>query len=189
MPVLSVGDGRARRFQKAGKWRPSAKAGAFQERHTLAMTELEAEVITARLTRVWAPLTHHYEFGGPYFDQIAYRGQITDVVSFAYHPGLSGPDNYCFALSRDVRHGCGTRRAGRIFCDSLVSDIQAQVPQDFEMKPKRVLEYAQFAQEWLDFFRRGCWLSGCLIEASAHEKAEWMQGFSREEIEAWNLKM
>jgi hypothetical protein len=38
-------------------------------------------------------------------------------------------------------------------------------------------------------FRRGCWLSGCPIEASAHEKAEWIQGFSREEIEAWNLKM
>ncbi|BCM89381.1 hypothetical protein IAD21_01227 [Abditibacteriota bacterium] len=41
---------------------------------------------------------------------------------------------------------------------------------------------------WLPLFRRNCWLSGCPIEATAHEKAEWMQGFSREELEAWNLK-
>ncbi|RYX82721.1 hypothetical protein EON83_18050 [bacterium] len=46
----------------------------------------------------------------------------------------------------------------------------------------------QFTAQWTDTFRRNCWLSGCPIEASAHEKAEWMQGFSREEIEAWNLK-
>ncbi|RYF31271.1 MAG: hypothetical protein EOO38_31690 [Cytophagaceae bacterium] len=153
------------------------------------MTQQEAQVITARLTRVWAPLSYHYEFGGPDFDQIAYRGQITTDVSFAYYPGMSGPDNYTFALSRDVPHGPGTRRAGCIFCDSLVSGIQAQVPRQLEMKPKRVLEYAQFAAQWTDIFRRNCWLLGCPIEASAHEKAEWMQGFSREEIEAWNLKM
>jgi hypothetical protein len=41
----------------------------------------------------------------------------------------------------------------------------------------------------LPFFRRGCWLSGCPIEATAHEKAEWIRGFTREEIEAWNLKV
>ena len=167
----------------------SATAGVFGVGHTLAMTKLEAEVITQRLTRVWAPLTHHYEFGGPNFELIAYRGQITDDVSFAYYPGLSGPDNYTFALSRDVPHGLGTRRAGCIFCDSLVTNIQAQVPREFEMKPKRVLEYAQFAARWMPFFRRGCWLSGCSIEATAEEKAEWMRGFTKKEIESWRLKI
>ena len=48
---------------------------------------------------------------------------------------------------------------------------------------------APFAAQWLDTFRRNCWLSGGDIEASAHEKAEWMQGFSPEEVEAWNLKV
>ena len=47
----------------------------------------------------------------------------------------------------------------------------------------------QFIDEYLDFFRRGLWLSGCDIEASAHEKAEWIQGFTKQEIEAWNLRM
>ncbi len=50
-------------------------------------------------------------------------------------------------------------------------------------------EQEAFTDKWLPFFRRGCWLSGCPIEATAHEKAEWMRGFSREELEAWNLKM
>lgn len=51
------------------------------------------------------------------------------------------------------------------------------------------LRLAQFAAEWMPFFRRGCWLSGCSIEASAHEKAEWIRGFTKEEIESWKLKM
>ena len=42
--------------------------------------------------------------------------------------------------------------------------------------------------QWMPFFRRGCWLSGLPIEATAHEKAEWMQDFTREEIESWNLQ-
>ncbi len=46
-----------------------------------------------------------------------------------------------------------------------------------------------FLEDWLPLFRRNCWLSGCDIEASAHEKAEWIQGFTREELEAWNLKI
>jgi hypothetical protein len=47
----------------------------------------------------------------------------------------------------------------------------------------------EIATEHLPLFRRGCWLSGCAIEASAHEKAEWMQSFTQEELEAWNLNL
>ena len=46
-----------------------------------------------------------------------------------------------------------------------------------------------FADKWLFAFRRGCWLSGCDIEASAHEKAEWMQDFTPEELQGWDLKI
>lgn len=47
---------------------------------------------------------------------------------------------------------------------------------------------AQFTAEWMPLFRRNCWLSGCDIEATAAEKAEWIQGFTRAELEAWHLK-
>ena len=46
-----------------------------------------------------------------------------------------------------------------------------------------------FNEHYLPLVRRNCWLSGFHIEATAHEKAEWMQGFPREELQAWNLKM
>jgi hypothetical protein len=46
----------------------------------------------------------------------------------------------------------------------------------------------QFVARWMECFRRGCWLSGCPIEASMHEKMEWMQGFTREELGSWELK-
>ena len=47
--------------------------------------------------------------------------------------------------------------------------------------------FSEFAAEWIPFFGRGCWLSGCPIEASAEEKTEWMRGFTEEEIEEWHL--
>lgn len=47
----------------------------------------------------------------------------------------------------------------------------------------------EFAAAWEEAFQSGCWLCGCTIDASMHEKSEWMQGFTEEEIEAWNLKM
>ena len=49
-------------------------------------------------------------------------------------------------------------------------------------------KHKNLVDQWRLFFRRGCWLSGCDVEASAHEKAEWMQGFTPEEIEAWNTR-
>ncbi|RYX83925.1 hypothetical protein EON83_12365 [bacterium] len=45
----------------------------------------------------------------------------------------------------------------------------------------------QLEAEWLDKFRRGCWLSGISIEATAHEKAEWIQDFSEVEVKSWGL--
>ena len=48
--------------------------------------------------------------------------------------------------------------------------------------------FRRFAAAWMPRFRRNCWLAGCDIEATAHEKIEWMQGFTREELEALNLK-
>jgi hypothetical protein len=35
-------------------------------------------------------------------------------------------------------------------------------------------EQDQFVSEWLDRFRRGCWLMGGAVEKTAHEEIEWM---------------
>ena len=41
-------------------------------------------------------------------------------------------------------------------------------------------ERTQFAQRWLSFFRRNCWLSGSGIECSHEERLEWTQLFPRD---------
>ncbi|RYF51007.1 MAG: hypothetical protein EOO38_04290 [Cytophagaceae bacterium] len=39
-----------------------------------------------------------------------------------------------------------------------------------------------FAERWLEFFRRGCYLSGIAIECSEHERLEWVKW-----LESWDL--
>ncbi|RYF45551.1 MAG: hypothetical protein EOO38_15815 [Cytophagaceae bacterium] len=51
------------------------------------------------------------------------------------------------------------------------------------MDPSKSVGSSSFATQWMPFFRRGCWLSGCPIEATVHEKVEWTRGFTREELE------
>ena len=55
--------------------------------------------------------------------------------------------------------------------------------------PHRDEDLHQFAAKWLEFFRRGCFLSGCPVEATMHEKMEWAREFTKEEIESWKLKV
>jgi hypothetical protein len=45
----------------------------------------------------------------------------------------------------------------------------------------------QLEADWLDRFRRGCWLSGIAIEATLTEKDEWTRDFSEEEFKSWGL--
>ncbi|RYX84463.1 hypothetical protein EON83_10085 [bacterium] len=53
----------------------------------------------------------------------------------------------------------------------------------------RLLRDDPRAAPWWPILRRACWLCNLPIEATAHEKEAWMHGLSREEIEAWDLKI
>lgn len=55
--------------------------------------------------------------------------------------------------------------------------------------PLIVSHVRPFSQKWYALFRLNCWLSGCNVRVTPAEKAECIQGISREEIDAWNLKV
>ena len=135
--------------------------------HTWAMTDQEAEALAARLTRIWGEPAkrHHLNFTWPVPGGCIHTKTHPIYTSFQLDlPGLS-----LYAST------------GGAF---IVGGEPPQGTAHWAYEQHEILK-----QEYVPFFRRGCWLSGCNIEASAHEKAEWMQGFSREEFEAWNLKM
>ena len=49
--------------------------------------------------------------------------------------------------------------------------------------PRNRDTFEQFRAEQYPLFRRGYWLYGFDIEATDSEKAEWVRGFTKEEIE------
>ena len=147
------------------------------------MTEQEAEAWAARWEKIWTPervtfpdmksrnqnleLIWRGELGvGSYVEVKSYPGELRielmcGVRGFAFDTRYGG----IHPLTDSSQVWDHFEKEGSASTDKYVNEFGVQLP----------------------FFRRGCWLSGCPIEASAHEKAEWMQGFSREEIEAWNL--
>ena len=142
------------------------------------MTEQEAEALAQKLTRIWG-ITRVKKTGLARNERRGFHfsGSACDF-SLGVHEEETG--SFFFSLTRDIER---TFRA-KVFCDG--QDIFGLHDYDLLKWENELQE--QFTDQWLPFFRRGCWLSGCDIGASAHEKAEWMQDFSREEIEAWGLK-
>lgn len=145
------------------------------------MTEQEANVFAKRLVRIWRPEKVHrserFSVGEPE-EGFTFSAQLTPLT-LTLHISCNAEGFYSRLNSAQV----GSR--GQLFFlrgdvfDSLLPDATDE---------KRA-QQAQFTAQWLPFFRRGCWLAGLPLEATAHEKTEWIQGFSQEEIEAWNLKM
>ena len=152
--------------------------------HTEAMTEQEAEAWAARLTRIWGPFTNALKVSQWNCDdkQFEFVRFVIRKVCLTYEGNRDGP----------IRIELESRRAkvsleweqGRI--DSYDT---SSWDENETLNNGKIEDIYDFEAKWLEFFRRGCWLSGCPIEASAHEKAEWIQGFSREELESWNLKI
>lgn len=147
------------------------------------MTEQEGQLIAERLTRIWTPKSVAWK--------IAPLPLISGLEGFLY---LNA--SLCEGLRLGVEgHRWGAFSFGLLdetWAYGLDCDEQGQLDQSHFLYPdatQEALMQSQFAAQWLNFFRRGCWLSGCAIEATAHEKVEWIQGFSREEVEAWNLKL
>jgi len=142
------------------------------------MTEQEAEALAARLTKVWVPSSPQLAWWEVDGRALRFWAIVDLGVDVVYHQNTRRSIN----LTRDVLRA----QTGLLSWHEGLPDISTTDNKAYYMD--REAQYAQFAVQWLPFFRRGCWLSGCPIEATAHEKAEWIQGFTREEIEAWNLK-
>lgn len=133
------------------------------------MTEQEAEALAARLTRIWG---------------VDESGLVYEPFDHAFFGRLNGGVKFhCwFVPEKHVLHPYTvtvTPLEGHIGLDYLNGEIYAG----------RQPSEKEFAREWMFCFRRGCWLSGCPLEASAHEKAEWIRGFTSEEIESWDLNL
>ena len=135
------------------------------------MTNREAKTLATRLTRVWAPVQHihttsfskeGWEFAAWITREIALYVDV-DVSHNQLYFEMRGPGHY-------------TQAAGLRYDEEIDDRLVGGQQQE------------EFTNKWLPCFRRGLWLSGISIEATAHEKIEWMQGFSCEEIDAWNLK-
>lgn len=153
------------------------------------MTEQEAEALAAQLTRIWVPPAISLDEISLYHEAGVFSFLVTiqKDVSLRCSQGSENPASKLearFGRRFDLtQEGEPDLSIGSLWCWSKGGKVHS-VPhheQSLEL-------FEQFRQEWMPFFRRGCWLSGCPIEAGAHEKAEWIQGFTREEIEAWNLK-
>ncbi|RYX82367.1 hypothetical protein EON83_19920 [bacterium] len=155
------------------------------------MTEQEAEVMAAWLTRVWNIKEGTDEWEVEYERFFKFEGSITSNVHFEMTGGLISPTlTRTEEKNTDVGHFTGLaynngKHSIQVMEMRKKYHVVSLWPSDGEHS--EILQ--DFVAQWLPFFRRGCWLSGCDIEASPHEKMEWIQGFSAEELEAWNLKM
>lgn len=152
------------------------------------MTEQEAKAWAARLTRIWSQ-EEIVERSAQWVvedAQFRFEADYRDDVSLYFQVGGTGMDNISLDRTKYDSELRELTYRGEMGCNNDTGRIVVGI--GFESEREKH-DFTQFADQWLPFFRRGCWLSGCPIEASAHEKVEWIQGFTREEIDAWNLKM
>ena len=152
---------------------PQRDVGCLGVGRTLAMTEQEAQVLAKRLERIWG-IVHVRKTGlarnerrGFYF--------VGTAAEFSFRADEEHTGSLSFALHGPIEIG----HWGRLLFEE--GNIRGPFIEESHQD--------QFATRWMDFFRRGCWLSGLPVEASPHEKAQWMQGFTREEMDVWNLKI
>ena len=151
------------------------------------MTEQEAEALAVRLTRIWAP-DKQKVMRRSWNSCIECRWRLSYKGFLDFHVEIIPSVN--FHVVEEGAFFCLGRRSEQetpmVVTGTLVCQLQSGVVRIGGGGDER---FDQFAVQWMPFFRRGCWLSGCPVEATAHEKAEWIQGFTREDIEAWNLKI
>ncbi len=148
------------------------------------MTEQEAEAWVIRLRRIWEPekmllaernrvqgFTWKAKLkNGLCVHTATYRGEMLFDINFEKDDGRHD-ESLIFDTQYNTHSGPG-----------LSTRFPESTGAEAEERRQR------FTTKWLPFFRRSCWLSGCPIEASVHEKAEWIQGFTHEDIQTWNLK-
>ncbi len=150
--------------------------------HTWAITELEAEVFEVKLTRIWgvvAPFRVSVNNGG-----LDLRAPVSQDVELRVSASAFDTRNCAQYALHEIGPNLSFLRCNDFF--DLLEPTQTLLGDYWTSAPKDIRE---LQNQWMPVFRRCCWLCGCDIEASAHEKAVWIQGFSREELDAWDLKM
>lgn len=135
------------------------------------MTEQEVEAYAARLMRVWKL---DVGFAKTTKKDAQFVALIDDSVNIEIrcHPG---DDYFAFYLRVD--------ETPFLFCYQRTGYINDDWAESEEQRKR----FKPLVGQWLPFFRRNCWLSGCPLDVTAHEKLEWIHGFTRQELEAWNL--
>ncbi|RYG64047.1 hypothetical protein EON80_19990 [bacterium] len=144
------------------------------------MTKDDAQKLAARLERIWRTTE-------PVAVAKYHEGNPDEATTWLLHTHLPGHLELEFYTSE--RGGMASVHLTRWINGKQDRGFLLVCEEESEWKIEDASDFWADELKVLPFFRRGCWLSGCPVEASAHEKAEWIQGFTSEEIEAWNLKM
>ena len=154
------------------------------------MTEQEAKDYARRLQLIWLsgdeagpvvewrPMRDHP-------DRIAFAGQVAIDVHL-----LAEETSPVLGVTPTCRFTLGWEHEGvwpiRIMCHARSDRIVSARLNEGGVS-QAVAE--QFENRWRPFVRRSCWLSGIPVKATDAEKAEWLKSLTREEIEAWNLRI
>lgn len=151
------------------------------------MTEQEAGVLRERLTRIWAERVISIEGPCNFDEDVIYHKDSEKGTMRATLEG-TGAQVHVFVneWAMMLRLLFSALALSRRFLSPFFLAINKQKVA-VSSADKAVKEH--FEQSWIGLFRRAAWLCGFPLEASAEEKAEWTQGFTEEEVEAWKWKL
>ncbi|RYX81419.1 hypothetical protein EON83_24160 [bacterium] len=134
------------------------------------MTPQQANALAHRLTRIWQPEEATSNLSN--YGKFSFNGRWADGLNLR----IEQEDELQIELLHD------NQLLLTAYCDDLWDETDT-------CQPKQRQKVENLVAHHLPSFRRNSWLSGEDIEATPHEKAEWIQGFTHEELEAWNLKL
>lgn len=136
------------------------------------MTETEAALLADRLARVWGGKSSEFRYK-PYLDGdgiFSFVGAVSHQIEFRMQHFMFG--GYAFILKRGVIGQWYTSETGRLDC--RLDDGEILIREEGGSGDGTPQAFAEFAAQWLPFFRRGVFLSGCTnIEATQHERLGW----------------
>jgi hypothetical protein len=123
------------------------RRSVFKPKHEI-MTEGEAQAFCRRLEIIWGVQTYNYN-AGSIFCWLGVNGMVVN-----------------WALPKKP----AIRWYAKAFCVSFASESGVYTNDPDE-------GHEQEMKDFLPIFRRNCWLSGCDVECSAQEQAEWTSWF------------
>ena len=151
------------------------------------MTEQEVEAFIERLRRIWSPQVSDVARHPTNDGMLWVHGQILEGRGrFSFCRDLAGESERVFLAHYSAQNSEDGRLDWNSPSRTLTFHSYFYNGEDINGRERSCVE---FANEWMATFRRGLWLSGCAVEATTHEKSEWIRGFTKKEIDAWDLTM